>query len=799
MRRQPAEVMHGTWPSGAPGYALLALLVGGVALRLIASLSWWPVATTISDGYERFAGSNPFENAVHPAGYSLILGALGTVTFHEIAFTVFLQHLSGIASALLLWAATRRVTRSDWAGLLPAGMVLLQPDQIFLEHSIMSESWAILATSVGFYAGVRAFDEPGPWWRWPLVAGTALGLAVTIRTAGLLVLPVAVLAVLLCWPGMLGSWRNWRAPAAVAGAGAAIVLAYAAANATFGERFDIRSSPGWYLYGRAAQFADCDRFDPPEGTEVLCENRPSSERQGASWYWGLGLRAGSTAPGPRHFGPFGEHDELIGKWSRRAILAQPLDYLGSVWEYLHPYWSSGSPPERPNSGAGLDPQLAFAGGYTELDLAAVEPRVERSLEGFYNDFTVRKNQTGLEFLRDLQQVIRFGPIVLSAATLFTLIGLVIGSRRSRVGVFLFGVGGLALIVAPALTGNYFGRYVVPTAGPLMAAVAITTVELWRSGIRRRWSAAADVRPTEVGMPGDSPRRRRLPYQVPLVLGAYSITLVIAVAVLVAWLSGDDGSENDTGATVQNKGVAGNQAGQQRLLKPAAARESVKEAEERISNVVASDDCDAINELNPVSRQEFLNTEARCMILKRLDGLKARGAEEYGDAGAVIDYASGPRTITAVLIRDQDGLYHIAFIDFSRGVRSVDTGFAKQFDDTARRAVSALKKRDCDDFVDVAYRRSGPGAGDKKQICTFVDKNPIAARFEAYPKAKTKRIGGNEGYAFYSVGTPAAHHTLVLAQQTEARAPPKAPELPKGAEEHAFVDAYLTNTRPEDSE
>jgi 4-amino-4-deoxy-L-arabinose transferase-like glycosyltransferase len=325
-----------------------------------------------------------------------------------------------------------------------------------------------------------------------LVAGTALGLAVTIRTAGLFVLPVAVLALLLCRPGLLRSWRNWRAPAAVAGAAAVIVLTYAAANATFGERFDIRSSPGWYLYGRAAQFADCDRFDPPEGTEVLCENRPPSERQGGQWYWGLGFRAGSTAPGPRHFGPFGEHDELLGEWSRRAILAQPLDYLSSIWEYLHPYWSSGSPPERPDSGGGLDPGLAFADGYSDLHLAVIEPRVERSLEGFYNDFTVGKNQTGLEFLRDWQQVIRFGPIALSAATLFTLVGLVIGTRRSRVGVFLFGVGGLALLVAAALTATYKGRYVVPTAGPLMAAVAITTVQLWRIGIRRRWSGAAQV-------------------------------------------------------------------------------------------------------------------------------------------------------------------------------------------------------------------------------------------------------------------------------------------------------------------
>ena len=301
------------------------------------------------------------------------------------------------------------------------------------------------------------------------------------------------------------------------------------------------------------------------------------------------------------------------------------------------------------------------------------------------------------------------------------------------------------------------------------------------------------------MPGDSPRRRRLPFQVPLVLGAYSITLVIGAAVLVAWLSGDDESDNDNGPNVQAQGAAGKEAGQQALMKPPAAQESIGEAEKKIRFLLASDDCDAINELNPVSRQEFLNTEVRCELLKRLDGLKVRGAEEYGDAGAVIDFASGKRTVSAVLIRDRDGLFHVAFIDLLRGVPSVDTRFAKQFDGAAERAVEALADKECNAFLDVAYRSPGRFAGGREQVCTFVEQNPIANAFEAYPKAKTKRLGGNEAYAFYSVRTPGVYNTVVLAQQTEKGAPPEAPPLPKGAAEYGFVDAIVTNTRAEDSE
>lgn len=488
-----AGAIRFAWPPGAPGYALLALVLVGVALRLIAITSWWPVATTLDDGYERFAGSNPFENDVHPAGYSLILGALGAVT-REIELPVLLQHLGGLVSALLLWGATRRVTGSAWAGLLPAAIVLLNPDQIILEHAIMSETWGVLVTSIGLYAAVRSFDEPQPWWRWPLVTGAALGVAATIRTIGLLVIPVAVLALLLWRPLPFGTWRRWVAPASATAAAAAVLLAFATANAAFGQGFGIRSSPGWYLYGRAAQLADCNRFTPPAGTQVLCESEPASERRGAAWYWGLGFLLGSRAPGPRYFGPFGDHDQLLGEWAKRAILAQPGDYLASVWEYGQGYWYPGSPPSRPDSGdGGLDPKLAFTDGRTDIELLAIKVAVERSLEGYFNSFSVHEFRPGLEFLRGWQQVIRFGPLLVSITTLLTLVGLAVGTRRSRIGVLLFGIGGLAMLVAPALTANYRGRYMVPMAGPMLAAAAIAIVELWRGPIGRRWSAVRDRR------------------------------------------------------------------------------------------------------------------------------------------------------------------------------------------------------------------------------------------------------------------------------------------------------------------
>jgi drug/metabolite transporter (DMT)-like permease len=111
------------------------------------------------------------------------------------------------------------------------------------------------------------------------------------------------------------------------------------------------------------------------------------------------------------------------------------------------------------------------------------------MERFYNDFSVDKDPPGLRFLRGWQEVTRFGGLALSITTVIAMIGLLLGSRRSRAGVFLLGAGGLSLLIAPALTGNYVGRYTVPMAG-LMAAAAAITIAALAAGERARRSAAA---------------------------------------------------------------------------------------------------------------------------------------------------------------------------------------------------------------------------------------------------------------------------------------------------------------------
>jgi hypothetical protein len=470
MPRRALVAVRTWWPSGAAGRVLVVLVVVGLTLRILAAIGSWP-ALQLSDSYELYAKLNPFMDPMHPAGYALIIAALGAVT-RELAVLILLQHLLGFASALLMFAATRRITGSAWAGLLPAAMILLGADHIFLEHVVMSESWEVLADSAGLYAAVRALDQPVPWWRWPLLTGVILAASAVVRTAALPLIVVVVLAMIFySAPDRLHRGRRWQAPAAAAGAAGLILLAFATANARFGHGFEIAPSSGWYLYGQAAQFADCNRFTPPAGTAFLCEARPASQRPGYYYYL-----FDHRAPAPRHFGSIGTDDSLVGAWARRAVLAQFGDFVSNVWIYLRSYWIPGSlPPRLRPSSSGLDPQLDFTNSNL-FEAVAWRPAMEK----YFHRFALHTHRWALRFLHDWQRVFRFGATLLFVTTVLTLIGLVTGTRRSRAGVMLFGLGGLSLIAAPVLVGNYTGRFTVPMAAPLMAASAITILELWRA-------------------------------------------------------------------------------------------------------------------------------------------------------------------------------------------------------------------------------------------------------------------------------------------------------------------------------
>ena len=80
----------------------------------------------------------------------------------QLEFTIALQHLLGIATGLILYAAVRRLGAPVWAGVLAAAAVLLSLDQIFLEHAVMNETVFTFLFALALYAAVRALDPRAP-------------------------------------------------------------------------------------------------------------------------------------------------------------------------------------------------------------------------------------------------------------------------------------------------------------------------------------------------------------------------------------------------------------------------------------------------------------------------------------------------------------------------------------------------------------------------------------------------------------------------------------------------------------
>ena len=95
---------------GAVPLAIALLLVAGVLLRLLVMLLYQPAIINNADTptYVTMADGGAFGDPVRPSGYSLFLIAVHAIS-DQLAFTIGVQHLLGVATALLLYGSARRV------------------------------------------------------------------------------------------------------------------------------------------------------------------------------------------------------------------------------------------------------------------------------------------------------------------------------------------------------------------------------------------------------------------------------------------------------------------------------------------------------------------------------------------------------------------------------------------------------------------------------------------------------------------------------------------------------------------
>jgi len=494
---------------------LIALLVlVGATLRILTVIAYRPAIMFFGDSYSYIVGAQRLQPPNdRPFGYSFVLRMVSYVG--DLGLVTTLQHLAGLALAVLLYVVVLRRGAPRWLAALVATPLLLDGYLLQIEHNILSET---MFASLLFGAVVIVTRERMTI-GWAIAAGSLLSAAALTRTVAI---PIAALFVGYLLIRRLGI----KVVAGFVLALAIPVLAYMGwFMSTYGT-FATTDASGRFLYGRVAVFADCSKATLTPVESRLCDNATASSRPNANFYvWasdspvrGLGL-AGPQA------------DKVASSFSRKIIMSQPLTYGQYVGTDMAHYFMPGKYLTRVDSPLGA---WQFPVGFTNT--AGSTSVAHNDLAGNPIDPAIAQGPAA--FLRGYQSIVYTqGPILLLGLILGLVAGWVDRSRRRWDGPFVALVG-LAAIAIPSLTVMFDYRYGLPAIPLLMLSSGIGAQALLRRRAARAEAAARmhDDEAVAVIVGGEPPTRgshRKLPTPRPAwVISVVGLATVATFLVIV---------------------------------------------------------------------------------------------------------------------------------------------------------------------------------------------------------------------------------------------------------------------------
>jgi hypothetical protein len=301
--------------------------------RVVAALGFAP-ALLIQDSFSYM------KEGVHltplyqlrPEGYPLLLKVLEP--FHSLLLVTTLQHLMGIALAIILYAVLRGRGLPAWGATLAAVPTLFDSRQIWLESSILPDT---LFTFVLMIAVAILIVRPKPALWQAVIVGLLVAWASVIRGNGA---PVFVIILIYLIIQRVG----WRVLIACLAAFAIPVAGYALVFFSEYGQLNITNSSGLFLWSRTMSFANCAIIKPPADLRALCPtaqpDHPTSpappwslpallnERTPADYLWA----AGAWYRVDKDPGINAHNNKLAMQFAERAIEAQPVGYLKAVGE-----------------------------------------------------------------------------------------------------------------------------------------------------------------------------------------------------------------------------------------------------------------------------------------------------------------------------------------------------------------------------------------------------------------------------------------------------------------------------------
>jgi len=467
-------------------FTILVLLA--LVPRILAALAFRPALLT-ADSFLYMQGAVTGRlGVIRPSGYSFLLYLFKHLP-HALLVVTTLQHLMGIAVAVIVYALLRYWGLPGWGASLAALPTLFDAREIAIESYILPDTVFCLVILVTV-ALLLTRRTPRLWQC--AAAGLLMAYASILRGNGI---PLVVIVAAF----MLIRRVGWRALAAAAAAFVVPVAGYVLAfHAQYGT-FNLTTSDGLFLWSRTTSFANCAIIKPPPDLRPLCPNREKSIHVPAATGWSVSRLLGQPTPADylwasdawwrtdAHPGINPANNQLGQRFALDAITAQPLDYLRVVGrDVLLTFVAT----DRPQGGAYMtftaQPRIPVLPWYYRDDIRAYAHTTSNSHA--VNPYAF--------FVLLYQQPVIFPGLLFLLVLLGGLVGVVRAWRRWGGMAALPWALAAVSVVTPALLTQSLYRYVlvaVPLAC-LAAGLAFADLRPRQARHTRQPSSPAPVPP-----------------------------------------------------------------------------------------------------------------------------------------------------------------------------------------------------------------------------------------------------------------------------------------------------------------